>query len=110
MKNNCYYLEFDTCTCSSSKYCDKYCQGSENCTNYISGDDYFSKMMDGGMEQAASDENTKERQARIKKNLSLGKTKKQQKFERKKEEAKLGDGTGYSMKDDPRFKDFFNKL
>ena len=39
--------------------------------------------------------------------LQNGKTKKQQKYERKQEEAKLGDGTGYSLKDDPRFKNLF---
>lgn len=106
-KNDCYYIEFDTCTCSSSKYCDKYCVGADKCDAYVSGDDYFAKMMDGGMEQASADEDSRERQARIRKNLSLGKTKKQQKYDRKQEEARLGDGTGYSMKDDPRFKDFF---
>lgn len=107
MKKECYYVEMGVCTCSQSKNCDKYCIGADNCDNFVSGDDFFSQMMDGKLEQNVDTESAKERQARIKKNLSLGKTKKQQKYERKQEEAKLGDGTGYSLKDDPRFKNLF---
>lgn len=106
-KNDCYYIEMDVCTCAQSKNCDKYCAGAENCDYYVSGDDYFSNMMSGNLVQSMATEDPKERNARIKKNLSLGKTKKQLKHERKEEEAKLGDGTGYSLKDDPRFKNLF---
>jgi len=108
MKKDCYYVEMGVCTCAQSKNCDKYCVGAEECSNYVSGDDFFSNMMSGRVvEDSASREDERERNARIRKNLSLGKSKKQLKHDRKEEEAKLGDGTGYSMKDDPRFKDFF---
>ncbi len=107
MKNDCYYYEMDVCTCSQSEHCDKYCVGADKCGSYVSGEDYFSNIMSGNMVQREADEDVKERNARIRKNLSLGKTKKQLKYERKEEEAKLGDGTGYSLKDDPRFKNLF---
>lgn len=107
MKKDCYYVEMGVCTCAQSKNCDRYCVGSEDCGNYVSGDDFFSNMMSEKMEDTVNNEDVKERNARIKKNLSLGKTKKQLKHDRREEDARLGDGTGYSMKDDPRFKDIF---
>lgn len=107
MKNDCYYFEMEVCTCRLSEYCDKYCPGTEGCGQYVSESEYFSNMIAGNIRQESSTETAKERNDVIRKRLSPGKTKKQLKHERKAEEAKLGDGTGYSLKDDPRFKGMF---
>lgn len=104
--NDCYYINYSTCTCSSSPNCDRKCVGKEDCGQYISGDDYFAKMMDGTLETAAP-EDTKERAAQVRKNLSLGKSKKQLKREQKLEDEKNGVGQGYSLRDDPRFRGMF---
>lgn len=108
MKEKCYYMDFSVCTCSGSRHCDKACVGAEECDCFITEGDYFAGMMNGTLkERTAPQEDERERRARINKNLSLGKSKKQLKYEQKKEDEKNGIGQGYSLKDDPRFKDLF---
>ncbi len=107
-KEKCYYEDFSVCTCTMSPNCDNNCVGSE-CSCFISESDYFGKMMSGEIkEKAPSQEEEKLRRERINKNLSLGKTKKQLKHEAREEAKKNGVGTGYSLMDDPRFKDLFH--
>lgn len=115
-KAECYYEDYSVCTCTMSANCDKKCVGGQECPNYISGDDYFSKMLAGEIKENAPAEDRKVRQQRINNNLSLGKTKKQLKYEarqeaererRKNEEE--GFASGFSLMDDPRFKDVFGK-
>lgn len=111
-KENCYYVDFDICTCGASHNCDKQCVGKEACDNFVSENDFFLQMMDGkgDLKQASNnDEAVKERQERIRKNLSLGKSKKQLKREQKIEDEKNGVGQGYALFDDDRFKDLFKK-
>lgn len=116
-KEACYYAEYDTCTCTMSRNCDKHCAGADDCDNYISESDYFGKMMAGEIkESSASAEDKAARQKRINKNLSLGKTKKQLKYEAREaaEKERLRDEAngltgGTSLMDDPRFKDLFGK-
>lgn len=106
-KNDCYYVEMFMCGCSSCSHCDEPCVGKENCDHYISGNDYFSKMLSGEIREQAQTEDKAVVKERIRKNLTPEKTKKQQKYEAKQEALKLGDGTGYTFMDDPRFKDLF---
>ena len=115
-KEDCYYKEYDCCTCTMSKNCDKYCIGEDNCDNYIAQSEYFNRLMSGEIKESAPREDKVARQQRINKNLSLGPTKKQQKYqarqaaerERLKDEANGLTG-GVSLMDDPRFKDLFGK-
>ena len=67
-------------------------------------------MMDGKEEIKAAPEQLQERKERIKKNLSLGKSKKQLKREQKLEDEKNGVGQGYNMFGDERFADLFKDL
>lgn len=109
-KENCYYVDFDICTCGSSENRDKRCVGKENCPCFVSENDFFLQMMDGKEEIKAAPEQLQERKERIKKNLSLGKSKKQLKREQKLEDEKNGVGQGYNMFGDERFADLFKDL
>lgn len=107
-KDKCYYEDFAVCTCSGSRNCDKTCKGHGECDDFISESDYFAGMMSGTIkERTAVQEDEKARRERINKNLSLGKSKKQLKYEQRREDEKNGVGTGYSLMDDERFKDLF---
>lgn len=107
MKTNCYYNEFDSCACDNAPCYGNKCAGAE-CEYRIDEKDYFRMMMEGTLPQAKQiSDDSPERKAEIRKKLSPGKTKKQLKYDRKKEEEKMNPGTGYSLKDDPRFKDLF---
>lgn len=112
MKKDCYYKEFNTCTCARCTHCDSKCVGADACDCFVSGDDFFLKMMNGEIkEEKKTAEEVKADREKIRKNLSLGKTKKQLKYERRQEEAKNPSlGEGYALKDDPRFKDLFREL
>ncbi len=111
MKCDCYYIDFSECTCSSAPYCGKACQGKDKCEWFISENDYFEKMMNGTLPEVKQQtEDPKKRQERINKNLSLGKSKKQLKYERRQEEEKNGGGSGFQLKDDPAFKDFLESF
>lgn len=108
MKSACYYENFNTCGCPGASEYNKACRGKESCERFISEEDYFVRMMNGTLpEEKAEREDPVKARAEIKKKLSPGKTKKQLKFERKQEEATYGDGSGFSLKDDPRFRDLF---
>jgi len=110
-KEECYYSEYSVCTCNHSKNCDKRCVGAEACEQFISQNEYFNRMMAGEiMEKSAPEEDSKVRQARLNAKLAPEKTKKQLKYEARKEAEQYGDGTGYALKDDPRFKDLFNNF
>ena len=108
-KEKCYYVDYDSCTCTASANCGKKCAGKENCQQFVSENDFFLQMMDGKTELKQNDEQLKERSERIKKNLSLGKSKKQLKREQKIEDEKNGVGQGYALFDDARFSDIFKK-
>lgn len=109
-KENCYYVDFDICTCGSSENRDSRCVGRENCEYFVSENDFFLQMMEGKEEIKPGPEQVKERSERIKKNLSLGKSKKQLKREQKLEDEKNGVGQGYNMFGDGRFDDLFKDL
>lgn len=68
-------------------------------------------MMTGQIKEIKpTGEEEKKRHDNIVKNLSLPKSKKQLKYEQRKEDEKNGNlGEGYRLMDDPRFKDIFNK-
>lgn len=102
---NCYYEEYSTCSCTYCKNYEKKCTGAE-CECFVSEEDYFTGAINGKVRQAP-EEDPAVRQSRINSKLSLGKTKKQLKYEARKEAQERGDGQGYSLKDDPRFKDLF---
>lgn len=109
-QDKCYYEDFSVCTCTGSRHCDKSCVGSETCNEFITENDYFSGMMNGTIrEKRAQEEDPAARRARVSKNLSLGKSKKQLKYEQRLEDEKNGVGQGYSLMDDARFKDLFMK-
>ena len=117
MSEKCYYVDFNVCTCTMSRHCDNACAGADKCDNYISESDYFGKMMAGEIKENAPREDKAARQQRINKNLSLGKTKKQLKYEAKQkaEEERARDEAngltgGAALMDDPRFKDLFGKI
>lgn len=107
MKIDCYFNEFNSCTCGQAESFQKTCAGAE-CEYRISEKEYFKRMMDGTLPQEKQmRDDSPEKKAEIRKKLSPEKTKKQLKYERKQEEKKMNPGTGYSLKDDPRFKDLF---
>lgn len=108
-KTECYYAEYGVCTCTYSKNCDNACAGQQACEKFISGDDYFAKMLAGELPKETP-ENTVVKKKGIPAALMPEKTKKQLKYERRQEEKKNGDGTGYKLLDDPKFKDIFSKL
>ncbi len=107
---NCYYVNFSTCTCNFSENCDKTCVGKELCGQFISENEYFEKMMSGTLPVNEVKEDKKEKQARINSALSLGKTKKQLKYEARKEAEKRGDGSGYNLFGDEKFKNLFDQI
>lgn len=116
MAEGCYYADFGMCTCTMSKNCDNACTGADKCMNYISESEYFGKMMAGEIKENAPREDKAARQQRINRNLSLGKTKKQLKYEARQQAEKErardeanGLTGGVSLMDDPRFKDLFGK-
>ena len=111
MKCECYYVDFSECGCSASPYCGKTCPGKDKCEWFISENDYFERMMNGTLPEVKQQaEDPKKRQERINKNLSLGKSKKQLKYERRQEEEKNGTGSGFQLKDDPAFKDLLQSF
>jgi len=103
----CYYDDFGSCSCDFCEHADQDCIGKE-CRDFISEEEYFQRVMDGTVQETIRTEDPAQRKARLNKNLSLGKTKKQLKYEQKQEDIKNGVGTGYSLLDDERFKDLFN--
>lgn len=109
-KEKCYYVDFDICTCGSSANRDSRCVGREACEYFVGENDFFLQMMNGKEELKQGDEQVKEREARIKKNLSLGKSKKQLKREQKLEDEKNGVGQGYNVFGDDRFADLFKSV
>ncbi len=110
-KDDCYYSEYSVCTCNYSSNCDKRCVGGDLCQQFVSQNDYFNRMMAGEvMEPSAKEEDAKTRQARINEKMSLGKSKKQLKYEARKEAEKNGDRISYTLKDDPRFKELFESF
>lgn len=114
MAEKCYYAEFGTCTYNASGYCNWQCVGREKCRDFVSESEYFSRSMAGTIKENVPKEDPKVRQQRINSALSLGKTKKQQKYEarqkaekeRERDEARGLKG-GAALADDPRFKDLF---
>lgn len=109
-QESCYYSEYDMCTNPGSDFHGKRCPAA-TCERYISESDYFLRTMNGEVIETTRvvTEDPKVRDAKIKSALSLGKSKKQLKYEeRKKQEAEgFKKGDGYTLKDDPRFKDLF---
>lgn len=106
----CYYLSYSSCTCTGSRHCDNPCVGKDECENFISENEFFEAMMNGELRDTAPTEDKKERQERINKTMALGKTKKQLKYEQREEAKKRGDGQGYTLFDDERFKDLFKNV
>lgn len=109
-KNECYYINYSLCTCNMCKHQNERCVGQEACENYISGSDYFMRMMNGeSMEQEIKSQQKENKPAK-QCDLSLGKSKKALKREAQLEAEKNQSGSGFSIKDDPRFKDLFGGL
>ena len=104
---DCYYRSYSVCTCNQSEHYNNACAGSEECERYISENEYFTNMMSGKIQPEAEKAAQKTTSTQTYKNLSLGKSKKALKREAKIEAEKNGAGSGFSIKDDPRFKDLF---
>lgn len=105
-EDSCYYKSYSTCTCAGTRTYDQKCIGKE-CENYISEGDYFmqsmsGKDMDKRIKLAKSDVAPQKKY-----DLSLEKSKKAKKKEAKIEKERNAEGMGFSLKDDPRFKDLF---
>lgn len=84
--------------------------GKEDCENYISESDYFIRMMNGeAMDKEIKSEQKNSEPAK-QYNLAPGKSKKALKREAKLEAEQNQSGSGFSIKDDPRFKDLFHGL
>jgi len=106
-EESCYYKSYSVCTCTQSEHYDNKCAGCEECDRYVSENEYFMNMMSGKIKPEAEKTTQKTTSAQTYKNLSLGKSKKALKREAKIEAEKNGEGSGFSIKDDPRFKDLF---
>lgn len=107
---NCYYMEYGTCTNPGSEYRNKKCPGAA-CSRFISESDYFLRSMSDGKEPEETEEEKKIHKERIKSNLSLGKTKKQLKYEAKREyEKEHPNGEGFTLADNPELKEFFKNF
>lgn len=105
--SNCYYNNYSICTCKSSKNYDQRCSKESGCDDFISENDYFIAMMNGQkIEQDEVIQKKESKQVDYKK-LELGKSKKALKKEAKAEAERNGTGSGFSLMDDPRFKDLF---
>lgn len=104
----CYYKNYSVCTCNRSEHFEKNCVGCDECEEFISENDYFSQVMSGKikLEEEKATKSTTSSSAH--KNLALGKSKKALKREAKIEAEKNHLGSGFSLKDDPRFKDLFS--
>ena len=109
-EDSCYYVSYTLCTCNMCKHLNNRCAGKEECENYISEGDYFMRMMNG--ESMAKDMKSEKENSKPAKqyNLAPGKSKKALKKEAKLEAEKNPSGSGFSIKDDPRFKDLFQDL
>ncbi|MCQ2538510.1 MAG: hypothetical protein MJ124_08940 [Lachnospiraceae bacterium] len=110
MKSDCYYASYGSCGCSMSPNCNKSCVGKADCELYISEDDYFVRMMNGTLpEIKMPKEDPRKAREEIARKLTPEKSKKQLKYERRQEAKENGGGDGFSLGDDPRFKDIFKK-
>ena len=106
----CYYQSYSVCTSNQSEFCNKRCPGSAECQFYISENDYFTHMMEGKIKEEEPRATQQTLSATARKNLVLGKSKKALKKEAKLEAAKNPQPSGFSLGDDPRFKDLFKGL
>lgn len=104
---SCYYQSYRICSCNQSEHCDNQCVGAQECEHFISENDYFLRVMEGKIKPADEKKAVKSGSTNAYKNLALGKSKKALKREAKLEDEKNQVGSGFSIKDDPRFKDLF---
>ena len=106
-EESCYYKSYSVCTCNQSEHCNNKCVGREECERYVSENEYFMNMMSGKIQPESEKSVQKTTSAQTYKNLSLGKSKKALKKEAKMEAERNGAGSGFSIADDPRFKELF---
>lgn len=110
-RENCYYVDYGTCTNRLSRFFGKACPGREECPHFVSENDYFSRKMDGTLTEGKTKEELAEERRRVLETLKPGKTKKQMKREAKleAEKNKISETGGFSLGDDPAFRDLFGK-
>lgn len=107
---SCYYQSYSMCTNNQSEYSNQRCPNSVDCQYYISENDFFTQMMEGKIKEEDKKTVTQTKTSNAHKNLVLGKSKKALKKEAKLEAEKNPQPSGFSLKDDPRFKDLFKGL
>lgn len=110
-KEVCYYADFNVCTNRYAKFCNDACVGKEGCSRFMTESDYFTASMNGTLNEGPTEEEKRAEQERIRKVLTPGKSKKQMKREAKLEAEKnrISETGGFSLGDDPVFKNLFKK-
>ena len=109
-RENCYYLDYGNCTNKLSRFQGKTCPGAEPCGHFVSESAYFTGSVDGTLKEGRTPEEIREAKARVQQIFTPEKSRKQIKREEKLEAAKNRPANGgFSLGDDPRFKDLFGK-
>lgn len=103
----CYYVNYSICTCRASDYENDVCVGKEACKYFITEEEYFIRSMNGEKLEQDKEKSRNDAIAAKKYDLAPGKSKKALKKEAKKQAEESNAGSGFSLKDDPRFKDLF---
>ena len=111
MKNeSCYYIDYGICTNKLSKFRGKVCPGAEPCGHYVSESAYFTGTLDGTLKEGRTPEEIRAAKERVQKIFTPEKSRKQIKREEKLEAEKNRPANGgFSLGDDPRFKELFGK-
>ena len=107
---SCYYIDYGQCTNKLSRYHGKACPGAEPCGHFVSETEYFTGSVNGTLKEGRTPEEIREAAERVKKIFTPEKSRKQIKREEKLEAAKNRPANGgFSLGDDPRFKELFGK-
>ena len=107
-KNDCYYYSYGICSRKGFTHSEKACVGCSECEGYISENQFFLDAMNGTLPKDPIKTTQKVTSNQPNPNLIIGKSKKALKREAKLEAEKNNKGSGFSLLDDPRFKDLFS--